>query len=103
MSTSTAPQVALDLGHQPEWDPPASGSNVQRWTCECFASVLRSGLGDVYGTATEIRCPDEEQRGQDREAAEVRDEPDPDRPLNTGELGAAALALLAVVAPGEDL
>lgn len=69
----TAPAAATNLGHIPEWDPPASATATRRWSCLCGHVVMQSASGFVYGTATTERCPDEEQRNLERELAEVRD------------------------------
>ncbi len=59
MSASTAPKRATDLGHTPEWDPPAAMTAALRWTCtECGATVI-DYCGNVYGSATERGCAEE--------------------------------------------
>lgn len=48
------PPVAALLRHAVVWDP-GGLSAVDRWTCPCRATLLRSG-SNVYGTATERPC-----------------------------------------------
>jgi hypothetical protein len=60
-NTTTAEHVppelaaAIELGHAPEWDPPAAMSSVKRWTCPCGAAVLSTAYS-VYGSAVAEQC-----------------------------------------------
>jgi hypothetical protein len=47
--------AAIELGHAPEWDPPAAMSSVKRWTCPCGAAVLSTAY-NVYGSAVTEQC-----------------------------------------------
>jgi hypothetical protein len=52
---SRAQEIALQLGHDVESDPPFM-SSASRWTCKrCGRAVLQNGRV-VYGQASEERC-----------------------------------------------
>jgi hypothetical protein len=51
---------AESLGHTVEWDPPGGLSSAGRWTCKgCGAAVIIYDH-NIYGSAVERRCTQQE-------------------------------------------
>lgn len=56
MSNPPPPRLAIDLGHEPVWDPIFTSAKTERWTCPCGMAILRHGHV-LYGSAGKTPCP----------------------------------------------
>jgi hypothetical protein len=54
--TPAPPNVAVQLGHTLEWNPPHALTSARRWTCKTCGAAVLDYHGNVYGSAVENTC-----------------------------------------------